>query len=140
MSADERQQILDECTGPRWVQIGPEVSGDTFPGSARSYLADGRGIAWTAPTVAGYALAIDAELAQQPVSPMLAQRTKSIDPEVVWPRWTGCEAAAKALDLPVLSWLNWPGLRMPDDVARRVLLKWERRDDVLLCYAVARVD
>ncbi|GAB3578495.1 hypothetical protein [Calidifontibacter terrae] len=140
MSIDERQRILSDFTGPEWVEIGPDVSGETFPGTARSYLADGRGIAWKAPATDGCALAIDAELADQPVSPMLAQRTKSFDPEVVWPLWTACEAAAKALDLPVLSWLNWPGLKVPDDVAQRVLLKWERRDDVLLCYGVARLD
>lgn len=137
---DGRQRILEEFTGPQWLAIGPDVSGETHPDTVRSYLADGRGVAWSAPAPDGIGLAIDAELADQPVSAVLARKARTFDPEVVWPLWTGCEAAAKALDLPVLSWLNWPGLKPPPEVAEKVLLKWERIDDVMLCFAAAFTD
>ena len=106
----------------------------------RSYLADGRGVAWAPPPAPGLAWAIDAELAGQRVSPRLARACRSDDPQVVWPRWTACEAAAKVLDLPVLSWLAWPGLRLPPDVAARVAVRHLLLDGVQLCFAATSAD
>lgn len=133
----QRESILSEFANAEYLVLGAHVNGETYPGTARSYLADGRGVAWQAPERDGLTYAIDAEIADQPVSAMLGRRARSMDPAVVWPLWTGCEAAAKALDLPVLSWLNWPGLRLPDEIATQVTLHWEVLDDILVCYGVA---
>ncbi|WP_431841914.1 hypothetical protein [Calidifontibacter indicus] len=137
MSATVRDELLAQFAKIEHLELGPHVNGETFPGTARSYLADGRGVAWQIPQRDDVAFAIDAEIADQPVSAMLGRRARSMDPAVVWPLWTGCEAAAKALDLPVLSWLNWPGLRLPADIADKVSLRWETLDDILVCYGVA---
>ncbi|MBO1765698.1 hypothetical protein [Allobranchiibius sp. GilTou38] len=88
----------------------------------RSYLPDGRGVVWVAPEMPGIARAIDAEPAAAEVSRRLARRAGTEDPTVVWPLWTRAETVAKLLDLPVLSWLAWPGLEVPADLACRVAL------------------
>ena len=132
-----RRALLLQYAGAEHLVLGAHVNGDTYPGTARSYLADGRGVAWQVPQQDGLAFAIDAEIADQPVSAMLGRRARSMDPAVVWPLWTGCEAAAKALELPVLSWLNWPGLKLPAEIAEKVSLQWEQLDDILVCYGVA---
>lgn len=139
MSATVRDELLQQFASIEHLELGTHVNGETYPGTARSYLADGRGVAWQIPQRDDVAFAIDAEIADQPVSAMLGRRARSMDPAVVWPLWTGCEAAAKALDLPVLSWLNWPGLRLPADIADKVSLRWETLDDILVCYGVASV-
>lgn len=136
-TVSEREHILTEFADAAHLVLGSHVNGETYPGTVRSYLADGRGVAWQAPERDGIAYAIDAEIVDQPVSAMLSRRARSSDPAIVWPLWTGCEAAAKSLDLPVLSWLNWPGLQLPADVADRVSLRWEVIDDILVCYGVA---
>ncbi|MBO1755617.1 hypothetical protein [Allobranchiibius sp. CTAmp26] len=89
----------------------------------RSYLPDGRGVVWVAPGRPGVDRAIDAEPAGAVVSARLARRAGTDDPAVVWPRWTRAETVAKLLDLPVLSWLAWPGLEVPDELAARVALR-----------------
>lgn len=137
MNAAGRDELLGRYANIEHLVLGANVNGETYPGTARSYLADGRGVAWQVPARDGVAFAIDAEIVDQPVSAMLGRRARSMDPAVVWPLWTGCEAAAKALDLPVLSWLNWPGLRLPAEIADKVSLRWENLDDILICYGVA---
>lgn len=139
MSAADREAVLAEYAKIDHLVLGAHVNGETYPGTARSYLADGRGVAWQVPDRPDLSFAIDAEIADQPVSAMLGRRARSMDPSVVWPLWTGCEAAAKALDLPVLSWLNWPGLRLPAQIADKVSLHWEQLDDILVCYGAATV-
>ena len=89
----------------------------------RSYLPDGRAVVWSAPQRPGIARAIDAEPAGAAVSARLARRAGGDDPATFWPLWTRAEAVAKLLGLPVLSWLAWPGLVVPDDLAARVVLR-----------------
>ena len=76
-----------------------------------------------APSRPGIAPAIDAEPAGTAVSARLARRAGTDDPAVVWTLWTRAETVAKLLDLPVLSWLAWPGLEIPAELAARVTLK-----------------
>ncbi|NHN54593.1 hypothetical protein G9U51_02210 [Calidifontibacter sp. DB0510] len=130
------EAYLASYADPRWLTIGPGVNGDTHPDSVRTYLGDGRGVAWAPPNPDGLTLAVDAELASQRVSPRLARCARSDDPAVVWPRWTACEAAAKVLDLPVLSWLHWPSLEVPAAIAERVVLRHVEFDGIQLCFGV----
>lgn len=136
LPARSAADVLDCATAGHLV-VGAEVNGTTFPDSARSYLADGRGVAWTPCATDAGRFAIDAELAGRPVPPALARRANTADPETFWTRWTACEATAKVLDLPVLSWLSWPALVVPQELAARVRLTHLRYRDVLVCFATA---
>ena len=75
--------------------------------TTRSYLGDGRCVAWQA---AGDHIVIDAELADRPPPPMLA-RTHGA--EEFWERWTRAECAAKLAGVPIASWLRAQGLEVP---------------------------
>lgn len=89
----------------------------------RTYLPDGRGVVWTASPRPEIARAVDAEPAYAHVSPRLVRRVGSEDPGIVWPLWTQAEVVAKLLDLPVLSWLAWPGLVVPAPLLAQVALR-----------------
>ncbi|MDQ2849357.1 MAG: hypothetical protein M3Y49_01265 [Actinomycetota bacterium] len=89
----------------------------------RTYLPDGRAVVWAAPHEAGTAHAVDAEPAYARVSSRLARRVGSDDPVVVWTLWTRAEVIAKLFDLPLLSWLAWPGLMPPAALADQVALR-----------------
>ncbi|MEO8852088.1 MAG: hypothetical protein ABI360_10210 [Allobranchiibius sp.] len=91
-------------------------------GGVRSYLPDGRGVVWIAPLDDSITRAVDVEPARGPVSARLAKRVGTDDPAVVWSLWTRAEVAAKLLDLPVLSWLGWPGLVLPGPLAEQLSL------------------
>lgn len=69
----------------------------------RSRLADGRVVGWYGDAV----FVIDAEIADQVVSPALAARFGSED---FWERWTAAECAAKAYDVPIAVWTRRHGL------------------------------
>lgn len=77
---------------------------------------------WSAPPHPSIARAVDVEPAHAAVSPRLAHRVGTDDPAVVWSLWTRAEVAAKLLDLPVLSWLDWPGLVLPEPLVEQLSL------------------
>ena len=103
---------LDEL-GRAHVVIDPPPAVRT-PGApgARSHLADGRVVSWSPPPTPGLRVAVDAEIADQPVPPALARRFGIDRPELFWPRWTAVEVACKLLDVPILVWLSQRGLRV----------------------------
>lgn len=84
----------------------------TCAAGTHSRLADGRTVCWFAPRSPGARYAVDAELAEQPVTTALARRLPDqgrIDP---WGWWTRAEVCAKLLDVPIIVWLarhGWPG-------------------------------
>jgi hypothetical protein len=129
---------LQRYAVPGHLVIAPADEVRATGAGVRSYLADGRGVTWNLPDELIPHAAIDAELATQPVTSRIARRTGSTEPEVVWPRWTRCEVVAKLLDLPVLSWLDWPGLIVPGELTRRVVVEHVRLDDVLVCCGMRR--
>lgn len=94
----------------RDIEIAPARADPQSPG-ARSYLGDGRRVTWSPHRTAGTSIAVDAELAHQPVPPSLGRRFGAVDPLDFWRLWTTNEVAAKLLDVPILLWLARYGLR-----------------------------
>lgn len=125
---------------PDRLRIGRSDDLRASGAGVRSHLADDRGVAWLVPEALREHAAIDAEIATQPVRSAIARRAGSADPVVVWPRWTRCETTAKLLGLPVLSWLDWPGLIVPGDLTRQVAVAHVRLDDVLICCGLRRIN
>jgi len=76
----------------------------------RSYLPDGRCVAWVGPVPPGTAIAIDAELVDVPVPTALGQRF-GIDG--FWHRWTRAECAAKLSGTAMATWVHRHGLDAP---------------------------
>ncbi len=98
---------------PREIAVLPAGSAAGACG-ARSYVADGRVVCWTPQQVPpGARLAVDAEIATQPVREAHARRFGPADPALFWPAWTRVEVSAKLADVPVLVWLQEHGLE-PD--------------------------
>ncbi|WP_446665358.1 hypothetical protein [Flexivirga sp. B27] len=126
-------ELLARYAVPDHLVLGPSAVLRARDEGVRSHLPDGRGVAWQVPESLVRRAAIDAELRDHPVNGSLARRVRSTDPAVVWPRWTQCEVTAKLLGLPVLSWLGWPGLIVPGDLARQVRVDFATVDDVLVC-------
>ena len=87
------------------------VRADTRTPGARSYLGDGRRVTWFPRRTAETLIAVDAELAHQPVPSSLGRRFGAADPLEFWRLWTTNEVAAKLLDVPILLWLARYGLR-----------------------------
>lgn len=111
--------VRDQLRGDLLVR-GPEVSGETYPGSARSYLGDGTGLAWL--PEGEDAFAVDAELRSQRVPPQLLKTRGAHDlrgrpVEDFWQRWTRLEVIVKLLDVPMLTWIGRHGLGEPADPA-----------------------
>lgn len=125
--------LLGRYAVPARLELAPSETLRARGAGVRSHLGDGRGLAWLVPEELAYRAAIDAEPATAPVSGHIARCARSTRPDVVWPRWTQCEVTAKLLDLPVLSWLSWPGLVVPGEFARRVRVGFVRVEDVLVC-------
>ncbi|GGB38887.1 hypothetical protein GCM10011492_32090 [Flexivirga endophytica] len=126
-------ELLARYAVPELLELGAGAAVRATGSGVRSYLADGRGVAWHVPDTLSGRAAIDAELSAQRVTGSLARRAGSTDPAVVWPRWIQCEVTAKLLGLPVLSWLGWPGLIVPGDLARQVRVAFVPVRDVLVC-------
>ncbi|WP_145225865.1 hypothetical protein [Rudaeicoccus suwonensis] len=127
------QDLISTYAVADFLLVGDRDLVRSIPDAVRSYVADGRAVAWNPVVPQGVSAAIDAEIALQPVSPALARRLRCDDPDEVWPRWTRCEVAAKLLNLPVLSWLNWPNLEVPAAFVRRVVMAQVVVGDVLVC-------
>jgi len=104
---------------------------------ARSYLGDGRRVTWSPLTPAGTVIAVDAELAHQPVPRSLGRRFGTADPFDFWRLWTTNEVAAKLLDVPILLWLARYGLRthVPEVTTRTLVI-----DDVVVACGWRPVD
>lgn len=101
---------------------GPLVHGDVneaaYPFSARSYFADGGGVAWLVPErlreQARFALDVEAS---RPVRPSLQRRFGITDPQIFVAAWTQAEVCAKLLNIPIVVWLKKYGLSFDlDDV------------------------
>lgn len=71
---------------------------------AHSWTADGRRVCWRPALPPGTAVAVDAELADQPVPPSLHRR-HPVAAEQFWRDWTRTEVAAKLAGIPVLVWI-----------------------------------
>ena len=126
---------LDEL-GRAHVVIDPPPA-VRMPGApgARSHLADGRVVSWHPPLPAGVRLAVDAEIADQPVPPALARRFGIDRPEAFWPRWTAVEVACKLLDVPIMVWLSEIGLHVDPGLVRTATF---RTADLLVTVGTAR--
>jgi hypothetical protein len=99
---------VDAVEVERHLRIGSPAS---LTGSvARSYLSDGRCVAWVGPVPSGAAIAIDAELVDVPVPAALARR---FGVDGFWRRWTRAECAAKLSGIPMATWLQRHGLDTP---------------------------
>ena len=112
----------------------PAVRMPGAPG-ARSHLADGRVVSWCPPLPARLRIAVDAEVADQPVPRALARRFGINRPEAFWPRWTAVEVACKLLDVPIMVWLSEIGLRVDPDLVRTATF---RTADLLVTVGTAR--
>jgi hypothetical protein len=80
-------------------------------GGVRSYVADGRCVVWAPPGGGPARLAVDAEIAAQPVPPALARRSGITDPAVFWPLWTSTEVSCKIAGVSLARWLQRHGLQ-----------------------------
>ncbi|MDF8262940.1 hypothetical protein [Luteipulveratus flavus] len=121
------------------VHVGVDVDRDTHPDAARSYLADGRGVAWDPPGRGGCRLAVDAELAAQRVPGAVVRRarlTEPVEPQDFWARWTRAEVLAKLLDVPILLWVREHGLLVPDLGAEAVAWRTYAWEDLVVTFAV----
>lgn len=112
--------FLEDHVRTEELAIGEDVHRASYPDAARCYLADRRGVAWTALSPNGSRLAVDAELIDQRIPPAVLQRAHlsldDVDAREVWRRWTQAEVVAKLRDIPILMWLREYRLTMPLDV------------------------
>ena len=121
------------------THVGPQVDRSSYPGAARCYLADGRGVAWNPSDTNGFRLAIDAELIAQRIPPSVVRRarlTEPVEPLDFWRRWTQAEVLAKLLDVPILMWVRQHGLDVPDLVGESIALRTVVHDDLVLTYGL----
>lgn len=100
--------------------IRGEVNRAVYPLSARSYLADGSGVAWLVPQALHEhgRFAVDIERVS-PVRPILQRRFGMTSPSEFAQAWTRAEVCAKLLDIPIVVWLKHYGLSFdPHDVGQ----------------------
>ncbi|MCE1179845.1 MAG: hypothetical protein LWW86_12580 [Micrococcales bacterium] len=95
-------QRLRELLAESPIEEVPAGSDHRCAGGTHSTLADGRRLCWAPRLAPGERVALDAEIAQQPVPSALARRWGSTDPAWVWPEWTVAEVVAKLTDTPIL--------------------------------------
>ena len=128
MNADEALHAAADAGCLVW---GRDVSGQTWPDAARTYLGDGTGVAWVIPAhLRQHArFVIDAEIVR-PIRPSLVRRYGDLDPQLFARRWTRAEAFAKLADVPIITWLQRHRLDLPDTASHGSHLAWfsERRD------------
>ncbi|AKU18817.1 hypothetical protein VV02_10615 [Luteipulveratus mongoliensis] len=123
------------------MTVDASVSRTSYPSSSRTYLADGRGVAWTALAPNGFRLAIDAELVAQRVPPAVVRRarlTEPVEPVDFWRRWTQAEVLAKLLDVPILLWVRTHRLVAPTELDASVALRTVLYDDLVITFGLAR--
>ena len=135
MAAAPDRHPIGVLTDPCTITVAPARPGEHAAGEARSYLADGRLVRWRPSAPAGLRVAVDAELAEQPVPPALARRFGASEPSDFWTRWTRVEVCCKLLDIPVLEWLTTRGLDA--DVAE-VALHTQALDGVVVTCGLLR--
>lgn len=111
--------LLETCAHLCEIVQGAPTRG--APGSARSYLADGRCVLWTPPVDECTAIALDAEIADQPVPRSLARRFGVTRPAQFWPVWTAVEVTCKLREVSILVWLRTHGLRPDQAIATRTM-------------------
>ena len=99
---------LGEAEVEKHLRIGLPAS--LTEAVTRSYLPEGRCVAWVGPVPSGTAIAIDAELVDVPVPAALARR---FGVDGFWRRWTRAECAAKLSDIPMATWVHRHGLDAP---------------------------
>jgi hypothetical protein len=112
------------------------VPAEAVAGGVRSYVADGRCVVWAPPDRGtGARIAVDAEIAAQPVPPALARRSGIADPAVFWPRWTVVEASCKVTGIALSRWLRTRGLCNEPSLPVRTLVL----EDLVVSCAFASV-
>ncbi|BDZ58894.1 hypothetical protein FB554_2090 [Barrientosiimonas humi] len=90
---------------------------DTHPRLPRSYLADGRVVAWDVTPPPGWSVAVDAELEGQQLSDLVRRRAGlpvGTGQAQTLVAWTQAEVMAKLLDVPILLRLKEFGLGLAD--------------------------
>jgi hypothetical protein len=93
-----------------YLRVGPPGGSDGAV--ARSYLPDGRRVAWCGPVPPGWAIAIDAECAAaEPPARLVARFGR----ERFWERWTRAECLCKLAAAPIGAWTRRYGLDPPPD-------------------------
>ena len=130
-----RRAWLEASAQPEFVSIRAGNPPEGAPKEARSYLGDGRLVAWRPPQWPDVACAIDAELVNNPVPQALHRRFPVLDRETFWRRWTRLEVCCKVTDTPLLTWLAGRGL---DTADAPVLMTTEVMGDIVLTFGVAR--
>lgn len=135
--------MLEAAVRDGHLERGEHVDAARFPQAARTYLADGTGLAWTPPSRLRRtaAFAVDAEIVA-PVRASLARRFGVHDPVEFAKAWTRAEALAKLADVPIITWLSRHGLGVPaavvEDAAQgRVAWRTDVAEDVVTTRAVA---
>lgn len=136
------REVLSAAIRDGRLVRGDDVSGETWPDAARTYLADGSGMAWQVPeALRGRGVfVIDAEIVV-PVRASLVRRYGVTDPDEFAELWTRAECLAKLTDLPIITWLQRHRLDIPAFVTglvERDRLAWvtENRDGIVITRAV----
>lgn len=113
-------ELLEAAMTTGRLVRGADVSATTHPDAARTYLADGTGLAWhVAPDLRAHGrFVVDAEIIA-PVRPSLQRRYSITDDTTFAEAWTRVEVWAKLLDTPVITWLTRHGLDEPTHIAER---------------------
>ncbi|YAL82531.1 hypothetical protein ACMYYO_11430 [Dermacoccaceae bacterium W4C1] len=96
---------------------GPDEVRSRYPDRPRSYLPDGRGLAWVLDPQPGWLLAVDAEPATTRLPDAVTRRSRlpdgTPDADAV-AAWTVAEVIAKLTDMPILVRLTEFGLSAPE--------------------------
>ncbi len=129
---DERATRLAALVArSRLVRLdGEDRARHTCAARVHSYAGDGSLVCWSAggmpPTPP---LAVDVELADQPVPPALARRWGDGDPASFWPRWCAAEVVAKLTGVPMVRLAQHgppspPGARQAVSGDGRTVVHW----------------
>lgn len=126
---------------PRAVRRHPAgvvTTGEPHPCAERTHsrLADGRLLCWRPSGAAGLFLAIDAELAGQPVPRALARAAATDDPIVFWSLWTRAEVRAKLHRIPIAVWLRRTDWAADADPRASLDVVTVRSEGVVVSYGV----
>lgn len=138
--------LLGEAVRDGGLVRSTQVDATQFPHSARTYLSDGSGLAWTvpAPLRSRGTFVVDAEIPAV-MRPSLVRRFGPMEPVDFARQWTRAEALAKLADVPIITWLSWCGLTVPDVMTaardgNELAWKTIHHQDAVVTFAVATCD